>query len=205
MGPRRHGLHRTKRHFWILNVDVCQEGRNRQKRKETRCGESYTLCPVLAESLGVDASGGRPGRAARGKGQSNTHFSTRHAVVSRLLQSECETPCCRLTHTCWWCILVYFVFRKESVCMCLCVLLTCVWDWSLLKLNVNKGAATCLIDMDGEMLPDQKGRALVRLQLFLFCFFLNSLVFWWTKALDLCVCLCGSDCMRTKMTILFSL
>lgn len=28
---------------------------------------------------------------------------------------------------------------------------------SLFKLNVNKGAATDLIDLDGEMLPDQKG------------------------------------------------
>lgn len=52
------------------------------------------------------------------------------------------------------------------MCVCVFVINACARDLktspSLFKLNVNKGAATRLIDLDGGMLPEQKGTLLCR-------------------------------------------
>lgn len=88
---------------------------------------------------------------------------------------------------------------QERTCVCVCVVN--VWDLtSLLKLNVKKGAATSFIDLDGEMLPDQRGKLLwVRLQ---HLKKKNSLDFWrTTKALNLCVSVWGVCVCQTVWEI----
>lgn len=164
MGPRRHRLHCTKRHFWILNV--ARGGKKQQGRRMQKRAVVTKVTPSVCRQVPMPPRRNHrtsvlltPQKAKAIHTQSAFFLDIRSSNVCYIL--EYEILCCQFTHTCLWTVPVSFVFRKEK-CVCVCVINVWVTDLrsspSLFKLNVNKGAATYFIDLDGEMLPDQEGR-----------------------------------------------